>query len=430
MSNPILDKIDEIGVAWQEFRKTNDAKLAELAKGNESRANELQQSLEKMNAVIGASTKARDDMTRELALMKERIELAEALLDRPKGTPQERLDSEHTECFIKALRRNFSDQELNSKLKAVESKQRDLLGKDVTIASNIGGGYGVPKEIGATIEKLMLSLSDIVANVKMVTVGTSDYQELVSIFGGTSAWIAEASTRTATGTPNLRNCKPTWGELYSYPTVSEWSLQDIFFDVANWLTQDIADGMAKNLSTSIYSGNGTAQPTGMTNTAPVATADYASPMRAAAAYQFVSLTSAPSPLRVNMDSIMGLVYGVKPMYRAGAKFAMNSTVQGSVRALKSTYGVYYWEPSVQLGQPDRLMGYPVFTWEDMGNNVAGAYPIAFGNWNRAYLLVARRELNITQDVGITAPGFVKFYVRRRYGGIPLNNDAVKFMKLA
>src|SRR5690606_15182217 len=99
---------------------------------------------------------------------------------------------------------------------------------------------------------------------------TSDYQELVSIHGGTSGWVAETGSRTATGTPNLRSQKPTWGELYAYPQVSEWSIQDIQFNVAEWLTNDIAEGMSNALSTAIFNGNGSAKPTGMTNTAPVA----------------------------------------------------------------------------------------------------------------------------------------------------------------
>jgi len=35
-----------------------------------------------------------------------------------------------------------------------------------------------------------------------------------------------------------------------------------------------------------------------------------------------------------------------------------------------------------------------------------------------------------QSESVTNPGYVRFYVRRRYGGIPLNNDAVKFLKVA
>jgi HK97 family phage major capsid protein len=189
--------------------------------------------------------------------------------------------------------------------------------------------------------------------------------------------------------------------------------------------------MAIALSTAIWNGNGTNKPTGMTNTAPVATVDYASPMRAAAAYEFSILSSLTSPVKLNMDSVIALVYKLRPGYRADAKFAMNSVTTGYLRTLKaSTAGTYLWEPSLQVGQPDRLLGYPVFVWEDMGNpTVDLSLAVAFGAWKRAYLLTYRTELLITQE-GFTNPGFIRFWVRRRYGGIPLNNDAVKFLKIS
>jgi len=55
-------------------------------------------------------------------------------------------------------------------------------------------------------------------------------------------------------------------------------------------------------------------------------------------------------------------------------------------------------------------------------------PIDFGDFSKGYLLTHRSELMIQPD-SLSTPGFVKFYVRRRYGGFPLNNDAVKFLKI-
>ena len=104
--------------------------------------------------------------------------------------------------------------------------------------------------------ELILAKSDIMNEIKMVQVGTSDYQELITLHGGTSGWVAETGTRSETGTPLLRNCKPTWGELYAYPRISEHSAQDIFFNVENWLMEDISDGMAVALSTAVHSGDG------------------------------------------------------------------------------------------------------------------------------------------------------------------------------
>jgi HK97 family phage major capsid protein len=59
-----------------------------------------------------------------------------------------------------------------------------------------------------------------------------------------------------------------------------------------------------------------------------------------------------------------------------------------------------------------------------------AHPIAFGDFSRAYLLVDRVGLRITVDANITTPGRIKYFIRRREGGIVLNNDAIKFLKAA
>ena len=421
MANPILEAVDQIGTTVSEFQKTNDERLAALSKGLDGTAREIDHKLEKIEKDLDSAINAKKVAESELEKQRARIEMLEALAERPRGTPEEVARKEYADTFFKGLRQGFQDQGLNTKL-------RELSQKDVTIGTNAGGGFALPKEIGSTVDALLLKLSAIVSNVKNIRVGTSDYQELVSIHGGTSGWVAETGSRSATGTPNLRSQKPTWGELYAYPQVSEWSIQDIQFNVADWLTADVAEGMSQALATAIWSGNGSARPTGMTNGAPVATDDHASPLRAAAVYEYIPLTSSPQLL--GTDNIIDLVYQLNPRYRGNAKFAMNTVTQGYVRKLKDTNGQYLWQPSLQVNQPDRLLGYEVFTWEDMGNPTTGdALPVAFGDFSRAYLLTSRTELMI-QSESITNPGYVRFYVRRRYGGIPLNNDAVKFLKVS
>jgi HK97 family phage major capsid protein len=423
MSNPILDEFDKLQRTLIEEREQNEKRLAAVEHGASTTVAEQDQKLAKLEDVISQSQAKIKELQDEKEKLIARTEMVEALLERPKGTPQEVAEKKYTEVFFKALREGFADPSLNSEMIAVAKEH-----KDVTIGSNAGGGFALPKQIGSQVDALLLKLSDILNHVKMIQVGTSDYQELVSIHGGTSGWVAETGTRSATGTPNLRSQKPTWGELYAYPQISEWSAQDIFFNVESWLVNDIAEGMANTLSTAIFSGNGTNKPTGMTNGAPVTTNDHASPLRSAVVYEYIPVSSSPQAL--GSDDLIDLVYTLNRRYRTNARFAMNTTTQGAVRKLKDTTNQYLWQPSIQLGQPDMLLGYPVFTWEDLADpTTADGYPVAFGDFNRGYLLTFRTDLAI-QAESVTNPGYVRFYVRRRYGGYPLNNDAVKFIKLA
>jgi HK97 family phage major capsid protein len=188
----------------------------------------------------------------------------------------------------------------------------------------------------------------------------------------------------------------------------------------------VARAFAKAEGSAVISGDGSNKPTGMLHTAPVATADDASPLRAAAAYQYV-LSGDNSPAAIDADSLIDLQYTLNSAYRANATWVMNSLTTGAVRKLKDSYGQYLWQPSLQPGQPDILLGKTIATWEQMPDVGGGNCPVAFGDFSQGYLLTTRTGLRITRD-NVTNVGYVRFYVRQREGGIPLNNDAIKFLK--
>lgn len=426
MANELMGAIENIGRAFDEFKTTNEERLEEERKGNQARAQELSQKLDRIEAELTDAQKQKRTIEARLEAQKDRLEILEAVNDRPRGTVQDKLKDEYKTAFTAWMRSSGKDHEAEQKMRDLKVKAREY--KDIVIGTDASGGYAVPEQIGAQVDALLLKRSDILNEIDMIQVGSSDYKELISIHGGTSGWVGEAGSRSATGTPTLRQITPTWGELYAYPQASEWSLQDAFFSVENWLVNDIADGMGKNLEAAIYNGNGSDKPTGLFNTAPVSTADYASPLRAAAAFQYIPSAGA-SPVAMSFDHLINAVYSLNRAYRPNAKWGMNTTTQGAVRKLKDSDGQYLWQPSLQVGQPDLLLGYPVFTFEDLGDyNTAAALYATFGDHRRAYVMTYRRELAITTD-SVTSPGYTKFYVRRRYGGIVRHNDCLKVLKL-
>jgi HK97 family phage major capsid protein len=419
-ANELKVALDGLGQSWEEYKKANDERVAKLAKGES--VVELDAKMAKIERDVNVFVKAKKDIEFELEAQKERIEEIESKARQPGMTVQEKAKAEYKDAFIGWMRKQGQSPEH-------EAKMSELMKKDITIGTPSAGGYGVPEEISRQIEVLERKFSPVRDLVKVVRTGTSDYKELVSIGNTTtSGWIGETGTRSATATPQLREVTPTHGELYAYPQVSEWSLDDIFFNVEEWLTSSIAEDFAIAESTALLTGNGSSKPTGMLNTAPTTVADNASPMRAAAVYQFIA--NGASPLTsLQPDKLIDLIYGLNSRYRSGAVFTMNSSTTGVVRKLKDADRQYLWQPGLQAGEPDRLLGYPVVTWEQMADIAINAHPIAFGNFKRGYLLVDRVGLRITRD-NVTNVGYVRFYVRRREGGIVLNNDAIKFLKMA
>jgi HK97 family phage major capsid protein len=95
-----------------------------------------------------------------------------------------------------------------------------------------------------------------------------------------------------------------------------------------------------------------------------------------------------------------------------------------VRKLKDTTNNYLWQPGLAAGQPSTLLGYTVNTMEDLANVALNAIPVLFGNFRRGYVLVDLVGFRITVDE-VTTPGYVKWYLRRRVGGIVLDNYAIK-----
>ena len=66
--------------------------------------------------------------------------------------------------------------------------------------------------------------------------------------------------------------------------------------------------------------------------------------------------------------------------------------------------------------------------EDMPDIGSNTLPIAFGDFKKAYTFVMRAGMSMTIDDNITTPGYVKFYQRKRVGGILRNDDAIKVVR--
>lgn len=313
----------------------------------------------------------------------------------------------------------------------LEEAENEMAKKNVTIGTDASGGYALPALIADQVEQRVTTLNPFRQLVRVQQVGSSDYAHLVSRNEAGSGWVGEGGTRSETDTSDLIERKPTFGTVYAYPKSSEEALQDIFFDVGSWLVGEVSDAFAAQEATAIVSGNGTSKPTGFLNSSPVTTADDASPERAAGTVQYIPMDSS-SPQALHADDLFDLAGAFKDGYLQGGSVAwvMRNATMTVIRKLKDSNNAYLFEPSLQDGVPGRLLGYPLYLTDAMPAYTADAHPIAFGNWNRGYLLAERGAIRITVDDNISTPGQVKWYVRRRVGGIVLNDQAIKVLKFA
>ena len=72
---------------------------------------------------------------------------------------------------------------------------------------------------------------------------------------------------------------------------------------------------------------------------------------------------------------------MKRPYRKKASFIVNDNTLAAIRKLKDTTQNYLWSPSFEAGEPDRLLGYPIFTSAYMPTLQADSAVMAFGDFS-------------------------------------------------
>jgi HK97 family phage major capsid protein len=109
---------------------------------------------------------------------------------------------------------------------------------------------------------------------------------------------------------------------------------------------------------------------------------------------------------------------------------LNRFTLGAVRKLKDANDSYIWQPGLSAGVANTILGAPYVEVPDMPDVAAAAFPIAFGDWRRAYVIVDRIAMSVLRDPFTRgSQGQVKFLARRRVGGQVVLAEAVRKLKV-
>lgn len=421
----VADAIEKIATAFDEYKKTNDARIEAVKSGSST-------------ADMDAKLAKIDEHINGLTEMKSKLERMETKLARPgvqsgSNDDDSQESVEYRNAFIDWVRApgdHERQQRAAIAAKALESKAK-ATGRETRAAQTVtstgsAGGFALPEFIERSIARLSVDISPLrqISTVRMV--GTSDYKELFDINGAGFEWVGETDARNQTNTPDLAEVAPTFGMASARPQASEESLDDLFFDVETWLINSAAEAIAQGEGAAFVTGNGTKRPTGfLAGPTPVTTADST---RAFGTLQYIASGQAAA-LPTSLDILYDLVYALRARYRQNARWVASKLVLASLRKYKDTTNQYLWQPSLSAGQPDTFMGYPVTEAEDMPAVAANAFPLAFGDFREGYLIADRVGMRMTRDE-ITTPGFVKFYIRKRVGGRLRNTQAIKLLRIS
>jgi HK97 family phage major capsid protein len=131
-----------------------------------------------------------------------------------------------------------------------------------------------------------------------------------------------------------------------------------------------------------------------------------------------------------VDGLISLMYALHPFYRSRGVWMANGTTIGAVRKLKDSDKNYIWQPSVQAGQPDTLLGRPIIEAPDMDDISGGTYPLVFGDFASGFRIYDRVGLSILRDPYSQATsGLTRFHARKRVGARLVRAEAIRKLKI-
>ena len=307
-----------------------------------------------------------------------------------------------------------------------QSKADDLFieAKAMSVGSDPDGGYVVHPVISAGMTKVMAEISPVYRLARKIPMTTGDaFEEPIDRDSAEANWVAETETRNDTGTPQLGNFRVPLHEVCAMPSATQKLVDVAGIDVLAWLQQKVGDAFAVKESSAFHGGNSVGKPMGIMAYPVAATADATRPW---GTIQFVPSGAADA---VTFDALEDLVGSLKAQYRNGAVWLMNRKTASAIRKIKSTDGVSLWQSSMQLGQPDVLLGYEVAIDEDMPDIAANSLPICFGNIAKGYTIAEMPGAKFLTDPYTAKPN-VRLYAYRRVGGAVNNSEAIKLLKVS
>jgi len=217
-----------------------ETKVVDMAGGSEARAafddlmravGEMRETSERRLGEVERKMATDVVTTEKLARLDEVIERQQRLLDAqalkaarpPLGGAPETADTplrrEHKAAFERYVRRG-----VEQGLHAIEAKT-------FSVGTNADGGFLVPPETEAAVNRSLRDMSPIRAIADVRQVSAAIYQKPYALGEMGAGWVAETAPRPQTGRPTLANLTFPTMELYAMPAATQMVLDDSIVDM-------------------------------------------------------------------------------------------------------------------------------------------------------------------------------------------------------
>ncbi len=380
----LQELIEKRAKAWEgakafvESKKDKDGLLSDE---DVKTYHEMESKIQQFTDEIDRTTRM-DAMERELSKP-----VNTPLTAKPMGDMKEsevKPSSVYKEAMLKALRSNF---------RQIDNVLQEKVDAD--------GGYLVPEEYDNRLiqtlngENIMRSLANIITT-------SGDHKINIAATNPAAAWIEEGGQLTF-GEATFKQVLLDAHKLHVAIKVTEELLYDSAFNLEDYILEQFGKALANAEEDAFLNGDGTGKPTGIFHETNGGT-------------HLTEVTAFKS------DDIINLIHALKRPYRKNAAFIMNDKLIAIVRKLKDGNGAYMWQPSYQVGEPDTLIGYPVYT-----SAFAPEGKIAFGDFSY-YNIGDRGTRSFKQLTELFAGnGMIGFVAKERVDGKLILPEAVQIL---
>lgn len=277
------------------------------------------------------------------------------------------------------------------------------------VGTDSEGGYTVPKAFLAQLVESMREFGIIGSLATHISTSESGQLTVPKVATNASAtWTAEEAGYTQS--------EGTFGQVvldaYKLGVISKISdelIHDSAFDLLGWLAKDHGEalGLKSNEAYAIGASGSTTTPEGL-----------------------VTKASAGVTTAVNtgftVDEVIDTYHSLGLPYRANASWIMNDSTLKVIRKFKDTTNQYLWQPGLQAGVPDTLLGRPVYTDPNVAAVAASARVAVFGDIAKGYVVrdVEGTSVKVLNEL-YAANGQVGFRTSFRTDGDIWDSAAVK-----
>lgn len=380
----LLDMIEKRNMAWEGAKAFVEANKDQDGLLSEEHAKQYQ---EMENKVMNYS-KEIDRLQREEAL--------EEAMSKPINTPIKEKPGQEVETKTGRARKEYKEgmlQALRTNFKQVSNVLQEGVDAD--------GGYLVPEEYDQRLIQV-LEEENIVRN--LATVITTAGNHKINIAGSSlaAAWIDEGA-ELQFGNATFKQMLLDAHKLHVAIKVTEELLYDSAFNLETYITEQFGKALANAEEDAFLNGDGNNKPTGIFHDTNGGT--------------YLDKVTA-----IKADDVINLVHALKRPYRKNAVFITNDKTIAQIRKFKDSNGAYIWQPSYQQGEPDTLLGYPIYTSAYAPENA-----IAFGEFS--YYNIGDRGARSFKALTelFAGNGMIGYVAKERVDGKLIVKEAVQIL---